>query len=86
MTVATFVPDTDWDELYTLVPAEQAQIALLRDEGRMGNLQVSAPRSTVFLEIFADDENAAADTVKTLPMSKFWTLDVFPTPEPTLPE
>ena len=38
MTVATFVPDTDWDELYTLVPAEQAQIALLRDEGRMGNL------------------------------------------------
>ncbi len=54
----------------------------VRDAGMRGGRH---PRRTVFLEIFAADENEAAATVRTLPMSKWWDLDVYPCPTPTPP-
>lgn len=83
--VATFKPDTDMGEVMTVVVEERAQVDVLKREGRMGSGHISQPRGTVFLEIFAANEAAAVLTVKTLPMSKWWDLDVYPTPAPVLP-
>ena len=85
MVVATFKPDTDMTEVFAVVREEGAQVEVLKAAGRMGSGHISMPRRTVFLEIFAADEPSAADTVRTLPMSKWWDLDVYPCPAPTLP-
>ena len=85
MVVATFKPDTEMTEVFAVVGEEVAQVEVLKAAGRMGSGHISMPRGTVFLEIFASDENAAADAVRTLPMSKWWDLDVYPCPAPTLP-
>jgi pyridoxamine 5'-phosphate oxidase family protein len=85
MVVATFKPDTDMGEVMTVVVAERAQVDVLKREGRMGSGHISQPRGTVFLEIFAANEADAALTVETLPMSKWWDLDVYPCPAPVLP-
>jgi pyridoxamine 5'-phosphate oxidase family protein len=84
--VATFKPDTDMREVMAVVAEERAQVDVLKRDGRMGSGFISQPRGTVFLEIFAADESGAAETAKTLPMSKWWDLDVYPTPAPALPE
>jgi pyridoxamine 5'-phosphate oxidase family protein len=84
MVVATFKPDTDMGEVMTVVVEERAQVDVLKREGRMGSGHISQPRGTVFLEIFAANEANAASTVKTLPMSKWWDLDVYPCPAPIL--
>lgn len=81
MVIATFNSGTDMSEVMAVVPEERAQVQILEREGRIGSIHLSLPRQTVFLEIFADDEA----TVMTPPMSKWWTLDVYPTPAPILP-
>jgi muconolactone delta-isomerase len=85
MVIATFRADTDMGEVMAVVHEERAQVQVLASEGRIGSIHISIPRRTVFLEIFADDEASAEATVLTLPMSKWWTLDIYPTPAPTLP-
>ncbi len=85
MVVATFNPDTDMSAVFAVVREEGAQVEVLRSEGRIGSIHISMPRQTVFIEIFADDDGAAVETARTLPMSKWWDLDVYPTPAPTLP-
>ena len=85
MVIATFNSGTDMSEVMAVVPEERAQVQILEREGRIGSIHLSLPRQTVFLEIFADDEATAAATVMTLPMSKWWTLDVYPTPATILP-
>ena len=78
MVVCTFRPDTVMDEVFAVVAEEQAQVRALEDEGRLGSVQLSLERGTVFLEVFADDPAAARGTVETLPMSAWWELDIFP--------
>ena len=85
MVVATFKPDTDMAEVFAVVTDEVAQVEVLKASGRMGSGHVSMSRRTVFLEIFAADTTAAAETVRTLPMAKWWDLDVYPCPAPTPP-
>ena len=85
MVVATFKPNTDMNEVFAVVGAERAQVVVLKNEGRLGSLHISLARGTIFLEIFAPDEGQAAATVNSLPMSRWWNLDLYPTPEPTLP-
>ncbi len=62
--------------------AELAQVEHLRSEELLGTIHLTIPRDTVFLEIFATDEASAEATAMTLPISKWWTLDIHPT---TLP-
>ena len=83
--VATFKPGTDMAEVMAVLREEQAQVGLLRDEGRMGAIHLSMARGTIFLETLAEDEAAAVATVHTLPMSRWWDLDVFPTSAPVEP-
>ncbi len=85
MVVATFKPDTDMSKLLPVIAEERAQVAALRGDGRLGSLHIAQARGTVFLEIFAPDEVQALTAVNSLPLSRWWNLDVYPTPEPTLP-
>lgn len=80
MVVASFKPDTEMSEVLAVVAEEQAQVAALTNDGRLGAIYVSMPRKTVFIEVFADSAAEAESTVQLLPMSVWWTLDVFPTP------
>lgn len=66
------------DEVFAVVAEEQAQVAALVADERLGDVHLSLARGTVFIEVFADDADAAAETVRTLPMAKWWDLDVYP--------
>ncbi len=56
---------------------EQARVAELRAEGRIGAVYLATARRTVFLETFGETEQDAVAMVKTLPMATWWDLDVF---------
>jgi len=36
------------------------------------------------MEVFAEDQDAARTTVQTLPMAKWWDIDIYPTVAPPL--
>jgi len=79
MVVCTFKSGTEMSEVMAVVAEEQAKVGELKAAGQIGALYLSTvTRGTVFLEIFADDEVAARDIVTSLPMAKWWDLDVFP--------
>lgn len=79
MVVSTFMQGTDMSEVMTVVAEEQAKVAELKEAGTIGALYLAtATRGTVFLEIFADDTDAARAIVASLPMAKWWDIDVFP--------
>ena len=42
-------------------------------------------QGTVMSEVFAGDAADARSTVETLPMSKWWDIDVFPLAAPVVP-
>ncbi|MFZ4518483.1 MAG: hypothetical protein ACOYOP_08840 [Microthrixaceae bacterium] len=85
MTVCTFKEGTAMDEVAAVIPEEQARVATLTDEGRVGSIHLSLARGTVFIETFAEDVDDAATTVRTLPMARWWDLDVFPLAPPMGP-
>lgn len=78
MVMCTFRDGTDMQEVHGVVAEEQARVAELTAEGRIGGVHLSLARGTVFLEIAADGADDAAATVRTLPMAQWWDLDVFP--------
>lgn len=78
MVVCTFREGTAMDEVFATIPEEQAKVAELTAEGRLGVIHLALARRTVFIETFADDADAAAAIVATLPMAKWWDSDVFP--------
>lgn len=82
MTVATFRPNTDMSAVLAVVSDEVAQVETLRVAGRIGAVHVSQARGTVFIETFAADPAAATDTIQTLPMAKWWDLDIYPVSAP----
>lgn len=73
-----FRPNTDMTAVAPLLPAERAQVDVLRAEGRLGALFVSLERGTVFLEVRAADAAGAEEAARTLPLARFWDLDTFP--------
>lgn len=77
MVICTYKPDTNMADVAAVIPQEQAVAKTLQDAGRLGGIHLALPRGTVFLEIFAQDISAAESTVRELPMSKWWDLDVF---------
>lgn len=85
MVVCTFREGTVMAEVFAVVAEEQAAVAVLEAEGRVGAIRLSLERGTVFIEVFASDADAAAETVRTLPMARWWDLDVFPLSAPGRP-
>ena len=82
MVVCTYQPNTDMSEVAKVIPQEQAVAKSLQEAGRLGAIHLALPRGTVFLEVTAEDLSAAESTVRELPMSKWWDLDVFPLVRP----
>ena len=85
MVVCTFRDGTTMEEVFAVVAEEQARVAELEREGRVGRIHLALARGTVFIETFADGPEGAADTVRSLPMAKWWDLDVFPVGPPSTP-
>lgn len=82
MVVATFSPETDLPQMRTVIAEEVAQVKVLESEGRLAAVHISSARGAVFLEVIAEDADEALATVETLPMAKWWAIDVFPTDRP----
>ena len=85
MVVATFKPGTDMRDVFAVVRDELAQAEVLRSQDRIGSIHISLARGTTFIETFASDERSARATAETLPMAKWWDLDVYQTTPPALP-
>lgn len=84
--VASFSPETDLPQMNTVIAEEIAQVRALTEEGRLGAVHVSPARGRVFLEVRAEDEESARETVATLPMAKWWQIEFFPTMTPPNPK
>ena len=79
MVLATFTPGTPMDEVLAVVDEEQRRLGELQSEGKVGALYLAtAARRSVFLEVFGADVGEAEATVRRLPMSRWWDLDVYP--------
>lgn len=83
--VATMRADTDLEELATLRAAEHERLEHLHAAGRIGAHHLAPTRATVFLEVFATNEEEVADLLASLPFSAFFDADVYPIamPPPT---
>ena len=82
MVVATFKDGVTQDEIRALIPAEQVQAKILRDQGLLGDIKVAMPKRTVFLEAFGEDDANVVSTIKTLPFFDIWNIEVFQTTPP----
>jgi muconolactone delta-isomerase len=77
--MARFRPGTDMSDVQAVIPEETAQVERLRADGRVGAIHLALSRGVVFLEVLAEDVAGAEETVRSLPMAKWWDLDVYPT-------
>ena len=79
MVVATFKPGTHMPDVFAVVPEEQERVRQLQAEGRVNTVYLAtATRQTVFLESFGDDIDDVLAMINTLPMAKWWDIDIFP--------
>ena len=82
MVICTFRKGTDMAEVFAVRAEEQAAVAALAAEGRVGDIRLALARGTVFIQAFARDAAEAEATVGSLPMAKWWDMDVFPIAAP----
>ena len=85
MVLCAFKEGTVMAEVFAVVAEEQAHVAALQGEGRVGPIHLSLARGAVFIETFAETATDADATVRTLPMAKWWNIDVYPIAAPALP-
>lgn len=79
MIVATFKPGTDMAEVLQVVREEQVRVEELRAEGKLTAVHLATvARQTVFLEVNASNPHEAEAIVRSLPMAKWWDVDVYP--------
>ena len=82
MVVATFKEGVTPEDIRALIPAEQVQAKVLVEDGRLGFIKVAMLKRTVFLEVFGEDEARVKETIKSLPFSAIWNIEIFPTTPP----
>ena len=82
MVIGAFDPEVDLPLMSTVLAEEVAQVQILKGQGRLGSVHISPSRGRVFLEIIAADITEAQATTETLPMAKWWSIDVYPTVGP----
>jgi hypothetical protein len=82
MVVCAFRAGTDMKEVFAVVAEEQAAVAALTAEGRIGDIRLSLARGTVFIATFGTDAEDASAAVRSLPMARWWDLDVYPIAAP----
>lgn len=77
MVVRTFRPNTVNEDVTAMIPEEIAQVRILEEEGVLKGVRVSVARDKVFLDVISNDTEGAEATVRRLPMSKWWELDIY---------
>ena len=77
--IGAYDPQKDLPLMSSVLSEEVAQVQTLRDEGRLGAVHISPERGRVFLEVLAADAAEAQATTETLPMARWWSIDVYPT-------
>jgi muconolactone delta-isomerase len=82
MVVCTFRAGTDMREVFAVVAEEQAAVATLSAQGRVGDIRLSLARGTVFIQVFGADAGEATASVRSLPMARWWDIDAFPIAAP----
>jgi hypothetical protein len=85
MVLCTFKEGTVMSDVFAVVAEEQAKVAELEAAGRLGTISLSLARGTVFIEAYAEASNHAYETVCSLPMAKWWDIDVYPIAAPAAP-
>ena len=85
MVMGSFNPETDLPLMSSVLAEEVAQVQILQGEGRLGAVHISPARGRVFLDNLAEDAAGARSTAETLPMAKWWEIDVYPTMGPPGP-
>lgn len=85
MVVATFRDGTDMAEVFAVVAEERARVAELQRDGSLGAVHLAPERGTVFIETTSPDADTAAGTVRSLPMARWWDIDVFTLSAPANP-
>jgi muconolactone delta-isomerase len=83
MVVCTFRAGTDMTDVFAVVAEEQAAVAALTAAGRIGEIRLSLARGTVFIAAFGTDTDDATATVRSLPMARWWDVDVYPIAAPS---
>lgn len=78
MVVATFKPGTVMSEVMQVVEEEKAKVLVLQELKQLGEIRLAVPNGKVFLDVFADTPDAAGETVRELPMAKWWDLELYP--------
>ena len=58
-------------------------VATLTAAGRLGEIRLSLARGTVFIATFGTDADEATATVRSLPMARWWDVDVYPIAAPS---
>jgi|APCry1669189034_1035192.scaffolds.fasta_scaffold13499_1 hypothetical protein len=82
MVVATFKPDTNQDDVTAMVPEEGIAANALAAEGILNAVRISTPRDKVWLDVNAEDAEAAIAAVNRLPLVVFWDLEVYQVASP----
>lgn len=82
MVVATFKPGTHMPDVFALVAEEQAQAAALTEAGKIGQIFLATAQGKVFIHGFGESVEDMEATVLSLPMSKFWVLEVYALAQP----
>lgn len=82
MVVATFKAGTNQDDVTAMAPEEGVAANALVAEGLLASVRVSTPRDKVFLEVNAEDADAATAAINRLPMVVFWDLEVYQVASP----
>lgn len=85
MVVAVFRPGTEMREVFAVAADEAAQVESLRAEGRLGAVHLSLARGTVFFELDAPDVAGASAVIESLPMARWWDVEVYPIAVPVIP-
>jgi len=82
MVVATFKEGVQMNEIQALIPDEKLRANELQAIGTLGEIKISMPKRTTFIEAHAADELSAMESILSLPMSKLWNIEIFPTTPP----
>ena len=85
MAVTKFKENVTMEEIQALIPTEQAQAKKLEAEGKITSIKISMPKRTTFIEVVAETEEGALESIQSLPMAALWNIEIFPTTPPAGP-
>ena len=77
LAVNTFHEGVGMKQIITKVLPERLKVNELRQQGSMGEVKLAIPQGKVFIDVFASTEEEAMETLKQLPMSQWWDIEMY---------